>query len=104
MMKNMGQLFKQAQQMQAKMAALKSELGDKEVQTSVGGGSIEVKANGKQEIVSLSISPEFLKQEDNEVIEELLKTAINDVMKQSKDMVSQAMSKVTGGLNLPGGL
>ena len=101
-MKNMNNLMKQAQQMQAKIATLQKELGDREVEGSAGGGMVKVKVNGKQELLDIQISKECVDPGDVEMLEELVKTAINQALKTSQDMVSGAMSKVTGGLNIPG--
>lgn len=101
-MKNMGQLFKQAQQMQAKVQALQKELEEREVKKSAGGGAVSVTVNGKQEILKLEVDAEFLKQEEPQAVEQLIQSTINEALKESKDMVSSAMSKVTGGINLPG--
>lgn len=101
-MSNIGNLMKQAQQMQAKMAMLQNELAEREVEASAGGGMVKVKVNGKQEILSISINKECVDPNDVATLEELVFTAVNQAMKQSQDMVSQAMSKVTGGMNIPG--
>lgn len=101
-MSNIGNLMKQAQQMQAKMAMLQNELAEREVEASAGGGMVKVKVNGKQELLSISINKECVDPNDVATLEELVFTAVNQAMKQSQDMVSQAMSKVTGGLNIPG--
>lgn len=101
-MANMNQLMKQAQQMQTKMAALQNELADREVEASSGGGMVKVKVNGKHELVEISIDRECVDPEDVEMLEELVKTAINQAMSDSQKMVSSAMSKLTGGINIPG--
>jgi DNA-binding YbaB/EbfC family protein len=101
-MKNLSQMMKQAQQMQAKMASLQTELADRVVETSAGGGMVKVKVNGKQEILSLSINRECVDPDDVSTLEELVKTAVNQALKESQEMVSSAMSKITGGLNIPG--
>ena len=101
-MKNMGQLMQQAQQMQVKMAALQKELDAKIIETSTGGGAVKVKMNGKQEIIEIKISPDCVDSSDVDMLQELVKTAVNQATSQSKDMVSKAMSKITGGLGLPG--
>ena len=101
-MKNMNQLMKQAQQMQAKVTALQSELATRELETSTGGGAIKVKINGKQEILEVKLDPECVDPSDVETLEELIKTAINQAVNESQEMVNKAMSKVTGGLNIPG--
>lgn len=102
MAKNMNALMKQAQQMQQKMATLQKELESRELETSSGGGMIKIKINGKQEILSLSINPECVDPSDVETLEELVLTSVNQAVKESQDMVSNAMSKVTGGLSIPG--
>ncbi len=99
---NMNNLMKQAQQMQAKLAMLQNELNDREVESSAGGGAVKVKVNGKQQVLSISISKEAVDPNDVATLEELVLTAVNSGLKQSQDMVQQAMSKVTGGMNIPG--
>ena len=99
---NMNNLMKQAQQMQAKLAMLQNELAEREVEASAGGGMVKVKVNGKQQLVSVSINKECVDPNDVATLEELVFTAVNQAMKESQDMVQQAMSKVTGGMNIPG--
>lgn len=99
---NMNNLMKQAQQMQAKLAMLQNELADRELEVSSGGGMVKVKVNGKQQLLSISINKDCVDPNDVATLEELVFTAVNQAMKQSQDMVQQAMSKVTGGMNIPG--
>jgi nucleoid-associated protein EbfC len=99
---NMNNLMKQAQQMQAKLAMLQNELAEREVEASAGGGMVKVKVNGKQQLLSISIDKECVDPNDVSTLEELVFTAVNQAMKQSQEMVQQAMSKVTGGMNIPG--
>ncbi len=99
---NMNNLMKQAQQMQAKLAMLQNELSEREVEASAGGGMVKVKVNGKQQLLSISINKECVDPNDVATLEELVFTAVNQAMKESQDMVQQAMSKVTGGMNIPG--
>jgi DNA-binding YbaB/EbfC family protein len=99
---NMNNLMKQAQQMQAKLAMLQNELAEREVEASAGGGMVKVKVNGKQQLLSVSINKECVDPNDVATLEELVFTAVNQAMKESQDMVQQAMSKVTGGMNIPG--
>ena len=101
-MPNMGQLMKQAQQMQAKMAKLQEELGEKTVEASAGGGMVSVVANGRQEIVSLKIEQEVIDPEDQEMLQDLILAAINDALNKAKAMMNEEMGKLTQGLNLPG--
>ncbi|MBL6988244.1 MAG: YbaB/EbfC family nucleoid-associated protein [Bacteriovoracaceae bacterium] len=102
MAKNMNNLLKQAQQMQTKLAALQKELEVRELDTSAGGGMVKIKINGKQEIIDFKLNPECVDPSDVEMLEDLIKTAINQAVKESQDMVSNSMSKVTGGVNIPG--
>lgn len=102
MAKNMNNLMRQAQQMQQKMATLQKELETRELETSSGGGMIKIKVNGKQEILEIKINPECVDPNDVETLEELVLTSVNQAVKESQDMVSKAMSKVTGGLSIPG--
>ncbi len=101
-MANMNNLMKQAQQMQAKIGMLQKELETKEIESSSGGGMVKVKVNGKQELLEIKINPDCVDPNDVEMLEELVMTAVNQGIKESSDMVSNAMSKVTGGLNIPG--
>ncbi|MCU0600362.1 MAG: YbaB/EbfC family nucleoid-associated protein [Desulfobacterales bacterium] len=101
-MKQMKNLMKQAQQLQNKMAKMQEEMASKTIETSVGGGMIKVVANGKQEIVSIHIEKEVVNPEDVEMLQDLILAAVNDALTQSQKMVSDEMSKLTGGLSIPG--
>ena len=101
-MKGMQNLMKQAQQMQQKMATLQKELEAREIETSSGGGMIKIKITGKQQITDISINKECVDPNDIASLEDLVKTAVNQAVKESQDMVSGAMSKITGGINIPG--
>lgn len=101
-MKGIQNLMKQAQQMQQKITTLQKELETRELETSSGGGMIKIKINGKQQILAITINKECVDPNDVASLEELMKTAINQAIKENQDMVSGAMSKVTGGLNIPG--
>ena len=101
-MPNMGNLLKKAQELQEKMAKLQEELGEKTVEASSGGGMVTVAANGKQEIVSIKIDPEVVDANDVEMLEDLVLAAINDALYQAKQMLSEEMSQLTGGVKIPG--
>ncbi len=100
-MPNMGNLMKQAQQFQAKMAKLQEELGEKTVEASAGGGMVSVVANGRQEIISISIETEVIDPEDAEMLQDLILAAVNDALTRAKNMMNEEMGKLTQGLNLP---
>jgi nucleoid-associated protein EbfC len=99
---NLNNLLKQAQKMQQKMATLQKELEARELDISSGGGMIKLKVNGKQEILEIKIDKECVDPYDVDMLEELVKTAVNQAVKESQDMVSNAMSKVTGNVKIPG--
>ena len=101
-MKDMGNMMKQAQKLQTKMLKLQEELAEKTVETTAGGGMVKVVANGKQQIVSLQIEKEVVDPEDVEMLQDLILAAVNDALTKSQEMVSTEMSKLTGGLNIPG--
>ncbi len=104
MAKGMGNMLKQAQQLQSKIFKLQEEMADKTVETTVGGGMVTAVANGKQELASVKIDPEVVDPDDVQMLEDLIVAAVNDVLAKAKDMVSQEMSKLAGGFNLPPGL
>lgn len=101
-MKGMGKMMKQAQQLQAKMLKLQEEMASKTVETTSGGGMVKVVANGKQQLVSIQIEKEVVDPDDVEMLEDLVLAAVNDALIKSHEMVTQEMSKLTGGLNIPG--
>lgn len=101
-MKGMGNMMKQAQKLQSKMLKLQDELSERTVETSSGGGMIQIVANGKQQIVSIRIEKEVVDPEDIEMLEDLLLAAVNDALAKAQEMVSSEMGKLTGGMNIPG--
>lgn len=101
-MKGMGNMMKQAQKLQAKMLKMQEELAEKTVETSAGGGMISVVANGRQQIVSITIDKEVVDPEDVEMLQDLVLAAVNDALNKSQEMVAGEMGKITGGMNIPG--
>lgn len=101
-MANFNNLMKQAQQMQTKLAGVQKELDEREFEASSGGGMVKVKVNGKQELLDIEIDKECVDPNDVEMLQDLVKTAVNQAMKDAQESVSSAMSKVTGGMNIPG--
>lgn len=98
---NMGNLLKQAQQFQSKIAKLQEELGERIVEASSGGGMVTVVVNGRQEILSIHIDPEVIDKDDPEMLEDLILAAANDGLSRAKNMVNEEMGKLTKGLNIP---
>jgi hypothetical protein len=101
-MKGMGNMVKQAQKLQAKMMRLQQELADKTVETSAGGGMVQVVANGRQQVISIHIEKEVVDPEDVEMLQDLILAAVNDALSKAQEMVSSEMGKLTGGMNIPG--
>jgi len=95
-------LIQQAQGLQAKVAELQEALGEKTVTGSAGGDMVTVVATGTQEIVSVKIEPDIINSSDAEMLEDLVAAAVNDALKKSRDLAAEEMSKLTGGLKIPG--
>ena len=94
-------LLKQAKKLQNQMQEVQEQLGGKEVEASSGGGMVTAVVNGKKDLVSLKIDPQVL-GEDPEMIEDLVVAAVNEAMRRVDDLIKEEMSKVTGGLPIPG--
>ncbi len=99
---NLSSIMKQAQQIQEQMAKLNSELEDRIIETSVGGGMVAVRANGRQDILSIKIAPEVVDPRDVAMLEDLVTSAVNEALRQAKEMMQQELGKLTGGLRIPG--
>lgn len=102
-MKNLGNLMKQAQQMQSKMAEMQAKMAELEVTGASGGGMLKVTLNGKFELKSIKIDPALVTPDDVEVLEDLIVAAFNDAKSKAEAAMQDEMAKVTGGLNLPAG-
>ncbi len=101
-MKGFGNMLKQAQQLQGKMLKMQEEMGNKKVEATVGGGMVTAVVNGKQQLLSLKIQPEAVSPDDVEMLEDMVLAAVNKALEDSQEMVKQAMSSLTGGMNIPG--
>jgi DNA-binding YbaB/EbfC family protein len=101
-MKGMGNMMKQAQKLQSKMLKLQEELAERTVETTAGGGMVKVVANGRQQIVGLTIDKEVVDPDDVEMLQDLILAAVNDALTRAQEMVAGEMGKLTGGFNLPG--
>ena len=100
--KDLGSIFKQAQEMQTKMADVQRDLAEKKVEVSTGGGMVKVVANGINEIISINIDDELISMNDREVLEDLLTGAINEVHRKVQDLAQEEMTRFTGGIKIPG--
>lgn len=103
-MKNIGQLMKQAQEMQTKMQEMQERLAGAELEGASGAGLVRVTLNGKGEARKIKIDPSLLKAEEGEVLEDLIVAALNDAKAKIEAHVAEEMNRITGGLNLPPGV
>ncbi len=99
---NMQSMLKQAQKMQEDMAAMQEELDSREYDISAGGGVVNVKINGKKELLSVKLSPEVVDPEDVETLEDLIVAAVNEAIKKVEATSQEEMQKITGSMSLPG--
>lgn len=100
---DMNAIMRQAQKMQEDMASKQAELEEREYDISAGGGVVNVKINGKKEILSISLEPEIIDPEDKETLEDILVAAVNEAIKRVEDTNNEEMSKITGSLSgIPG--
>ena len=101
---NMQSMLKQAQKMQEEMAEKQAELETREYDVAAGGGVINVKINGKKELLSVSIDPEVIDPDDKETLEDLIVAAVNEAIKKVEAVSAEEMQKITGSMNLPAGM
>ncbi|MES0334933.1 MAG: YbaB/EbfC family nucleoid-associated protein [Candidatus Magnetobacterium sp. LHC-1] len=100
--KMIGNLMREAQKLQEKMAKLQEEASHATAEASSGGGMVSVVANGSGQIVSITIDKEVVNPDDTEMLQDLIITACNEAIKRAHEGVQEEMSKLTGGLQLPG--
>ena len=101
-MGNMQGMMKKVQKMQAEMLKMQEELKTRTVETTVGGGALTIVANGKKEIESINIKPEVLDPDDVEMLQDMIVSGVNEAMRKIDEMTEREMSKITGGMKLPG--
>ena len=99
---NMNNLMKQAQKMQKRMLEIQEDLANRTVETTVGGGMVTAVANGQQELVSITISPDVVDPNDVEMLEDLIVAAVNEARNKAQERMGDEMSKLTGGIKIPG--
>ena len=103
-MSGLGDIMKQAQKMRAEMERIQAEAAHKTVEGSAGGGMVTVVANGKGEVLSVKIDPEVARSEDLEMLQDLVAAAANDALRKARELLTQEVSRLAGGLGLPPGL
>ncbi len=98
----MGNIFKQAQEMQARLAQVQEELARRTVEASAGGGMVRVTVNGQLALSSVKIDPTVVNPQEMEMLEDLILAAVNEGLRLAREMAAEEMSKITGGLKIPG--
>jgi len=99
---NMNQMLKQAKKMQEQMMKMQEEMEEKVYEATAGGGAVSVKVNGKREIQKISLSADVVDPDDIEMLEDLVMAAVNEALRKVEESSADEMSKLTGGLNIPG--
>lgn len=100
--KGMGGMMKQAQKMQAQMLKMQEELANKTVSAAAGGGMVEATVNGQGNLVGLRLEPEIVDPDDVDMLCDLVVAAVSEAQRRAQEMTQEEMSKVTGGMNIPG--
>ena len=99
---NMQQLARQAQKLQQQMTKMQEELETREYEASAGGGMVSVKVSGKKEIIDLQIKPEAVDPDDVEMLQDMVMAAVNEALRIASETTEREMSKITGGMSMPG--
>lgn len=102
MFKGMGDMFKQAAEMKSKLAEIQDTLATKQIEVSTGGGMVTITANGNNEILHVHIDEELINMKDRAILEDLVAGAVNEVHRKVKELAQEEMSKLTGGIKIPG--
>lgn len=98
----MSGMVKQAMELKNNIDAFKEQLGDERIEGSSGGGMVNVVVSGKMELLDIKIDPEVIDKEDPEMLETLVRAAVNEAMGKTREIVKEKMSEMTGGLDIPG--
>lgn len=99
---NMNTMLRQAKKMQEEMERVQTELEEKTVETSAGGGVVTVMMKGTKEIIGIKIKPEAVDPDDVEMLEDLIMAAVNEASQKVSEMMEEGMGAITGGINMPG--
>jgi DNA-binding YbaB/EbfC family protein len=102
MSNSMADILKQAQTLQSKLTELQAEAENKIAEASAGGGMVTAVVNGKLQVVKIHIEPQIVEGGDREMLEDLVVAAVNEAIRKAQQMMAEAMSRVTGGLKIPG--
>jgi nucleoid-associated protein EbfC len=99
---NFGNMMKQAQKMQAKMAEMQEQLKTERLEASAGGGMVRVVITGDMNIKELHIDPAALDPDDIEMLQDMVAAAVNEAIRSAQELASRRMGEITGGMNVPG--
>ena len=99
---NFGNVMKQAQKMQAKMAQVQEELKSEELESSAGGGMVKVTITGDMQIKAVAIDPGAVDPDDVDMLQDMVTAAVNEAIRSAQELAAARMGEVTGGMNLPG--
>lgn len=99
---NIGDLMKQAQQFQENLVAVQNDLANKQVTGAAGAGMVTVTLNGKGEVLDLVIEQALVQPENTQMLQDLIVAAVNDGLAKAKELGKTEMTRLTGGLNIPG--
>lgn len=102
MAKGLGNIVKMAQKAQQEMMKVQEGLAGKQVEASAGGGMVVAVVNGKQELLEIRIEQDVVNSDDVEMLQDLIVAAVNEALRKAQEMITAEMSKVTGGMNIPG--
>ena len=94
--------LRQIQELQAKLVKAQEDLGNTNVEVTAGGGAIKIVINGHQQFQSITISPEVVNPDDVDFLQDIVLAACNEAVQKSQEMAAQHMSKLTGGMKIPG--
>ena len=101
-MNNITQLLQQAQKLQGHFKQMQTQMENQKIEGTAGGGMVRAVVNGKQELLEIRIDPEILDPKDTEMLEELVTAAVNNALEKSRALLGEEMSRITGGMSLPG--
>jgi hypothetical protein len=99
---NLSDLFQQAQQLQSRLAEIQQQAGAKTVEATAGGGMVTAVVNGRLELLSLHIEKQVLETGDVEMLQDLIVAAVNEAIRSAQRLMAEEMSKLTGGIKIPG--
>lgn len=99
---NLAGVVKQAMAVKEKIEAMKESLGEERIEAAAGGGMVSVVMNGRFELESLHLDPEIIDKDDPEMLETLIRAAVNEAVRKVQDLVKERMTEITGGIDIPG--